>query len=113
MHARAFPPGVCGHSRCRMLGVVLALAMAWCSQAHARGAITKFPIHYPSLQHTPATCHAVNGSTHEITSAPNGGRTLWITGQNYDAVVQVEWDDQMTFYPLPAASGPHGIEFDA
>src|SRR2546430_17214262 len=32
MHARAFPPFVVGHSGCRMVGVVLALALAWCSQ---------------------------------------------------------------------------------
>jgi virginiamycin B lyase len=113
MHARAFPPFVVGHSGCRMVGVVLALALAWCSQAHAQEAIEEFPILYPSLQHTPSPCHAVNGSTHEITYDPQGGRTLWITGQNYDAVVQVAVDGQMTFYALPADSGPHGIEFDA
>jgi hypothetical protein len=67
MHARAFPSFVVGYSGCRTLGVVLALAMAWCSQAHAQGAIEEFTIHYPRLQHTPSTCHAVNGSTHEIT----------------------------------------------
>src|SRR5262249_48241509 len=49
----------------------------------------------------------------EITYDLKGGRTLWITGQNYDAVVQVALDGQMTFYPMPADSGPHGIEFDA
>ena len=63
MHVRVFPPCVCGHSGRRTLGVVLVLAMAWCSQAHAQGAIEEFTIHYPSLQHTPSTCHAVNGST--------------------------------------------------
>ena len=86
--------------------MVLALAMTWCAQAHAQGAITEFKILYPSL-------HGVNGATHEITYDTHGGRTLWITGQDYDTIVQLALDGQMTFYALPADSGPHGIEFDA
>ena len=106
MQTCAFPPLAFSYSGCRTLGVVLALAMTWCAQAHAQGAITEFKILYPSL-------HGVNGATHEITYDTHGGRTLWITGQDYDTIVQLALDGQMTFYALPADSGPHGIEFDA
>jgi virginiamycin B lyase len=53
------------------------------------------------------------GSTHEITYQRKGGDVFWITGQNYDTLAKVALDGQMTFYSLPAGSGPHGIDFDA
>src|SRR5262245_24940343 len=98
MHALALPQLVFGHSGFRKLGVVIALSVACCSQANAQGAVEEFTIHYPSILQTPSTCHAVNGSTHEITYAHNGAGALWITGQNYDALVKVELGGQMTFY---------------
>ncbi len=97
------------------------LALAFCAAfsmpalAQPPGTIVEFPVAYPN-QPTVATgtCHpAPNGSTHEITFDAKGGNTLWVTGQNYDSVVKVTESGAMTFYPMPAGSGPHGIGFDA
>jgi virginiamycin B lyase len=83
--------------------------------AQSAGTIVEYPVLYP---HEPSVqtgaCHpAPGGSTHEITFNAKGGSSLWITGQNYDEVVEVTQSGAMTFYPMPAHSGPHGIEFDA
>jgi len=74
------------------------------------GSVVEFPIVYPGQPPLSPTHH---GSTHEITFDALGGETLWVTGQNDDAVVQVALDGAMTFHEMPAGSGPHGIEFDA
>lgn len=77
--------------------------------------VTEYPVAYPNVPSVETgACHAApTGSTHEITFDAQGGTTLWITGQNYDSVVQVTGNGAMTFYPMPSGSGPHGIEFDA
>ncbi len=74
------------------------------------GTVVEFPIVYPGQPPVSPTHH---GSTHEITFDAHGGRTLWMTGQNDDAVVEMALDGSMTFHEMPAGSGPHGIEFDA
>src|SRR5437764_3111401 len=84
-------------------------------RAQSAGNIIEYPVQYPNRPSVATgACHpAPSGSTHEITFNPNGGREMWITGQNYDQVVRVAEDGAMTFYAMPAKSGPHGIEFDA
>jgi virginiamycin B lyase len=83
--------------------------------AQAPGAVIEYPVAYPKLSAAQsAACHpAANGSTHEITFNPKGGNTLWITGQNYDSVVQITEAGAMKFHAMPPGSGPHGIEYDA
>lgn len=77
--------------------------------------VTEFPVVYPNVPSVETgACHpAPKGSTHEITFDAQGGNTLWITGQNYDSVVQLTESGAMTYYAMPKGSGPHGIEFDA
>lgn len=93
----------------------LATLFAVAAAASSPGSIVEYAIRYPGLDPAePSACHpAQPGSTHEIAFDPNGGRDLWITGQNYDQVVRVSETGEMTFYPMPEGSGPHGIEFDA
>lgn len=83
--------------------------------AAVAGTIVEFPVAYPGVTSVETgACHpAPAGSTHEITFDADGGRALWITGQNYDSVVEVSESGAMTFHAMPAGSGPHGIEFDA
>jgi virginiamycin B lyase len=90
------------------------------------GAVTEYPIDYPSLRPQPAGGHrghgghgdgsgggAHGGSTHEITfDRSRGGGDLWVTGQNYDSLVRVQPGGRTHFHSMPKASGPHGIEFD-
>lgn len=71
----------------------------------ARITIQEFPIQYPSKT------QEYGGSTHEITYGQNG--TFWISGQNYDEVVEMDLHGNMTFHQMPKGSGPHGIDFDA
>lgn len=96
--------------------IILALSIAGFAQANAPGTITEYVIVYPSvtpsLYPSDSTVHHA-GSTHEITFNEKGGKTLWITGQNDDSVVQIDMKGNMTFYEMPEGSGPHGIEFDA
>lgn len=102
--------------------LALALAAACHAQSPGRARVTEFPIAYP--EHAHAThgrgCHASGehassamGSTHEITFDERRRGDLWISGQNYDALVRVGTDGRMSFRRMPAGSGPHGIEFDA
>ncbi len=51
------------------------------------------------------------GSTHEITTGPDGD--LWITQMLQNRVVRLSLDGQFTFFPTGAGSLPHGIAFDA
>jgi len=83
--------------------------------AQSPGTVIDFPIVYPGQPSvTTGACHpAPKGSTHEITFNAKGGNSLWITGQNYDTVVNVTESGAMTLYPMPEHSGPHGIEFAA
>ncbi len=91
---------------------VVSLVLA---AGEASGTVIEYAVKYPNATSVETgACHpAPAGSTHEITFNPNGGRELWITGQNYDQVVQVAADGSMVFHPMPHGSGPHGIEFDA
>lgn len=101
--------------------VALALCVAFSVPLSAQspgtpaGTVLEFPVAYPNQPSVrTGACHpAPKGSTHEITFDAKGGNTLWITGQNYDSVVNVTESGAMTFYPMTAGSGPHGIEFDA
>lgn len=96
------------HFACAALSLVVA------AQTFAQ-TVVEFSIVYPNTTSVETgACHpAPTGSTHEITFNAAGGSDLWITGQNYDQVVKVTQSGAMTFYPMPAKSGPHGIEFDA
>ncbi|HET7436449.1 MAG TPA: SMP-30/gluconolactonase/LRE family protein [Thermoanaerobaculia bacterium] len=96
---------------------VLALCAAVSVPAFAQttaGSVGEYPINYPNVaDETTGMCHPKpGGSTHEITFRP-GNTTLWITGQNYDQVVQVAESGAMAFHRMPTGSGPHGIQFDA
>jgi streptogramin lyase len=75
------------------------------------GTVKEFFIDYPGQPTVSPTHH--DGSTHEITFDVLGDQTLWVTGQNDDAVVEIALDGSKTFHEMPAGSGPHGIEFDA
>jgi len=91
------------------LALNMALSTVCYAQGSAPGTVTEFAIAYPDREHM--SC-SQQGCTHEITYNQNGGDVLWITGQDYDRLVKVGMDGQMSFYSLPAGSGPHGIEFD-
>lgn len=99
------------------LGSLFAAARSSAAEGETAppGTVVEYPVRYPGLDPAePSACHpAQPGSTHEIAFDPNGGRDLWITGQSYDQVVRVSETGEMTFYPMPEGSGPHGIEFDA
>jgi virginiamycin B lyase len=97
-----------------MRGVVLA-AMLCVALSSPAQTVVEYPVAYPNQTSVETgACHpAPKGSTHEITFDAKGGNTFWITGQNYDQVVQVAQSGAMTFYPMTTGSGPHGIEFDA
>lgn len=100
---------------CLVLCVPCAAQPAGASTSGPAGEIVEFPVAYPSVTSVETgVCHpAPAGSTHEITFDANGGTTLWITGQNYDSVVEVTESGAMTLHAMPEKSGPHGIEFDA
>lgn len=93
----------------------LCLGVVGASSAETAGTVVEYPVAYPNATHPePGACHpAQPGSTHEITFDPRGGDALWITGQNYSYVVRVSTTGEMTYFPMPEGSGPHGIEFDA
>ena len=102
--------------------LVLALTLTCHAQAIRPAKVTEFPIAYPEHAHASPRrgCHvsadgggAAMGSTHEITFDHRGGDRLWISGQNYDALVRVGTDGRMSFRQMEQGSGPHGIEFDA
>lgn len=98
-----------------MRPLVIAIALSLCLFSASAQTVVEYPVNYPN-QTTAQTgmCHpAPGGSTHEITFDALRGSTMWITGQNYDQVVQVNQNGGMTFYPQPTGSKPHGIEFDA
>ncbi|HEX6098608.1 MAG TPA: hypothetical protein VF432_19990 [Thermoanaerobaculia bacterium] len=99
----------------RTLLLLVLCALALTLGAQLPGTVVEYPIRYPNATTVETgACHpAPKGSTHEIAFDPDGGRELWITGQNYDQVVKVTTGGATTFYPMPAGSGPHGIEFDA
>ena len=80
------------------------------------GTVKEFSIDYPGQQpagQPPVSPTHHDGSTHEITFDVLGDQTLWVTGQNDDAVVEIALDGSKTFHEMPAGSGPHGIEFNA
>lgn len=92
-------------SRFIKLGLVMAFSAASYALASARGTIFEFAIPY--------SVKLPSGSTHEITYNPNDGNALWVTGQNYDTLVKVALNGEMTLYSMPTGSGPHGSGFDA
>lgn len=85
--------------------LVLALAATCYAQAGGPAKVTEFSIAYPdNAQALPRRgCHVAGvgaspmGSTHEITFNERGGGDLWISGQNYDALVRGsrELDDRL------------------
>lgn len=97
-----------------MRSFIAVLVFSVTVHAQSPGTVVEYPIDYsigPAVE--TGACHpAPKGSTHEITFDANGGKTLWITGQNYDRVVRVSESGQMKLFALPKGSGPHGIEFD-
>ena len=115
------PFAVTAGAACVAPVLVFALALACYAQVGGPGQVREFAIAYPGQAdaashanpalHGTASAHA--GSTHEITFDERRGGDLWITGQNYDALVRVAPDGRMSFRALPDGSGPHGIEFDA
>ena len=116
------PFGVIVRNMLAAPALVVALAAACYAQAGGPGHVTEFAVAYPdkahaSAPHTNPMLHGTGaahaGSTHEITFDGRGGTDLWVTGQNYDAVVRVAADGRMSFLKMPGGSGPHGIEFDA
>ncbi len=78
----------------------------------AAARVNEFPIPYPHRAQRGAHNDAHGGSTHELAFDPRSG-DLWLTGQLDDAVVRLTPSGQLTFYPMPTGSGPHGIAFDA
>ncbi len=84
--------------------VVLTLCVALSSPllAQSPGTVVEFPVAYPNLPTVETgACHpAPKGSTHEITFDAKGGKSLWITGQNYDSVVEVSESGVMTFHAM-------------
>lgn len=95
--------------------LVLCATLSTAAAAETAWTVVEYPVAYPDATGgETGLCHrAQPGSTHEITFDARGGDALWVTGQNYDEVVKVTTAGEMTFYPMPAGSGPHGIEFDA
>lgn len=97
---------------------IAALFLAGCSSSDNNvtlpispvSAISDFSINYPNKNFIDP---ALQGSTHEITFNQPGDTRLWVTGENYDQVVEVGLDGQQTFHAMPADSGPHGLVFDA
>lgn len=85
----------------------LAISLAATCYAQTPGTVFEYSIPYPNTQ------PGQPGSTHEITYNPNDGSDLWVTGQDYDTLVNVSLDGQMRLFSLPQGSGPHGIAFDA
>lgn len=85
----------------------------------ASGDVTEYAIPYPDLAaggggaSPGGMAHA--GSTHEIVYDARR-RTMWISGQNHDALVRIRFDEagapRMAIEPMPPGSGPHGIAFD-
>jgi virginiamycin B lyase len=98
-----------------VVAATLCAALSSSLLAQSPGTIVEFPVAYPNVTTVETgACHpAPKGSTHEITFDAKGSNTLWITGQNYDSVVQVAESGAMVFHPMEKGSGPHGIEFDA
>jgi len=91
----------------RFLAAILgANTAAFCATPPApKTGIEEFAIKYPTKT------QEYGGSTHEITFGKSA--KLWITGQNYDEVVEMDLDGKTAFHSMPKGSGPHGIEFDA
>lgn len=94
---------------------LLPLVASFCMAVPLAAQVIEYPVVYPNTTSVETgACHAApTGSTHEITFDAQGGRDLWITGQNYDQVVRVTESGALTFHAMPSKSGPHGIEFDA
>jgi virginiamycin B lyase len=89
-------------------GLVAALCLFGSAlRAVEVGEVTEFPLDWPGSSTASA------GSTHELTFNPNGGKVIWVTGQNFDSVARVTLDGAPTFFAMPKGSGPHGIRFDA
>src|SRR3954454_5021524 len=80
----------------------------------ANAQVTDYPVNYPGEPSvTTGACHpAPKGSTHEITFNANCGNTFWITGQNYDQVVNVAQSRAMVYHAIQTGTGAPGVEFD-
>lgn len=79
------------------------LILASVSAFHVSAQITEFDLAWRGNQ---------SSSTHEIVVDPSADDTMWVTGQNFDAVARVSTAGVIQHFPLPAGSGPHGILFD-
>lgn len=63
--------------------------------------ISEFKLNWPGSQH---------GSTHELVLDKDH---IFVTGQNMDLVAKYNYLGQvLTYYPMPAGSGPHGLLLD-
>jgi virginiamycin B lyase len=87
----------------RISSTVLSLVFSASLLAQTPGTVVDYPVNYPNeTTVTTGACHpAPKGSTHEITFNAKGGKTLWITGQNYDSVVEMSESGAMKIHPMP------------
>jgi virginiamycin B lyase len=88
--------------------VPVEFAIAWPEPAAARRS-RHCGHHGDGCTHRSAA--SPNGSTHEIVADPRGGE-LWVSGQNWDSLARLRPDGTVRFLPMPAGSGPHGLDFD-
>lgn len=65
--------------------------------------VTEYPLKWPG---------EASGSTHELTYNHDGGKVVWVTGQNHDHLARVAADGKTDYFPMPPGSRPHGILFD-
>lgn len=75
----------------------------------AANPVTEFPLAYPKQASLPKD---KQGQTHELTYNKNGTPVFWITGHEYDAVVEITLEGVPTYHPLPDGTMPHGLDFD-
>src|SRR5882672_1127403 len=95
---------------CGVLTVTLFAAGCGDDSSSPSSAVEDFAIRYPNKAEVAS---ADQGSTHEITYNRHSGTTFWVTGEEYNTVVEVGLDGSQVLHRLPDDSGPHGIEFDA
>lgn len=86
---------------CALLAIPACL-MAGGVNAEQAGAITEFPIAWPSAE---------RNATHELLPDAKRG-VLWTTGLKQDHVARIEQDGKMSYIALPPKSAPHGMALD-
>ncbi|MES2462580.1 MAG: hypothetical protein V4671_18510, partial [Armatimonadota bacterium] len=103
----------------RRFAVLLLLLMggaAACQAQTTQSTVREIPLRWPGAKTAmpgmagmPET--APMGSTHEIIWDRAGG-AVWVTGQNYDSIAKIAPEGNVTYFPLPKGSGPHGMGID-